>query len=76
MADMVSVWTGIGTGTFRFLFYLFEPLLDETWEQNGHGWDTVVVGAGISALQSLMAIAGVKTANIFTPENTAAEGVQ
>ncbi|EDR04783.1 uncharacterized protein LACBIDRAFT_303996 [Laccaria bicolor S238N-H82] len=49
----------------------------EVIQFNWKGLDTIVVAAGVSALQPLMAVAGVETANGgFTPEEATREGIK
>ncbi|KIJ97968.1 hypothetical protein K443DRAFT_681113 [Laccaria amethystina LaAM-08-1] len=49
----------------------------EVIQSNWNGLDTIVVAAGVSALQPLMAVAGVETKDGgFTPEEASREGIK
>ena len=73
--DMVRVREVIQSSVYSLLFYYYlaQFYLGLDWK----GLDTIVVAAGVSALQSLMSVAGVETSDGgFTPEEATCEGIK
>ena len=73
--DMVRVREVVQSSVYSLPFFSCLAQFDLGLDWNG--LDTVVVAAGVSALQPLMAVAGVEIADGgFTPEEASREGIK
>ena len=74
--DMVRVREVIQSSVCQSLLFFFCLAQFDLW-LDWNGLDTIVVAAGVSALQPLMAVAGVETSDGgFTPEEASREGIK